>query len=77
MIWQSKKSTCFRLARAPDKLTEVFYFDDTKSWMQTEIMEKVLDTFNFQMRKEKKNVILFLDNATVHPTSLIDMYSNI
>ena len=24
-----------------------------------------------------KNVILFLDNATVHPTSLIDMYSNI
>ena len=24
VIWQSKKSTCFRLARAPDKLTGVF-----------------------------------------------------
>ena len=40
-------------------------------------MEKVFDTFNFLIRKERRNVILFLDNATVHPTSLIDMYSNI
>ena len=29
------------------------------------------------MRKERGIVILFLDNATFHPTSLIDMYSNI
>ena len=40
-------------------------------------MEKVFDTLNFLMRKERRNVILFLDNATVHPTSLIDMYRNI
>ena len=39
--------------------------------MQVEIMEKVFDTLNFQMRKERRNV-----NATVHPTSLIDMYCN-
>ena len=40
-------------------------------------MEKVLDTLNHQMRKQGRKVILFLDNATVHPTPLIDMYSNI
>ena len=40
-------------------------------------MEKVLDTLNFQMRMGRRNVILFLDNAAVHPTSLFDMYSNI
>ena len=40
-------------------------------------MEKVLDTLNFQIRKETRNVILFLDNATVHLTSLINMYSNV
>ena len=45
--------------------------------MQVEIMEKVLDTLNDQMRKQGRKVILFLDNVTVHPTSLIDMYSNI
>ena len=45
--------------------------------MQVEIMEKVFDILDFLMRKEGGNVILFLDNAAVHPTSFIDMYSNI
>ena len=39
-------------------------------------MEKVLETLN-QMVKEERNVILFLDNATVHPISLVDKFSNI
>ena len=39
-------------------------------------MEKVMETLN-QMAKEERNVILFLDNATVHPTSLVDKFSNI
>ena len=77
VIWRSKKPRCFRLASAPDKLAEVSYFDDSKSWMQVEIMEKVIDTLNHQMRKQRRKVILFLDNATVHATSLTDMYSNI
>ena len=50
---------------------------DSKSWMQVEIMEKVLETLNRQMVKEKRNVFLFLGKATVHPTSLVDKFSNI
>ena len=76
MIWRNKKPRCFRLASVPDNLAQISYFDDSKSWMEVEIMEKVFDALNFLMRKERRNVILFLDNATVHPTSLIDMYSN-
>ena len=49
VIWRSKKPRCFRLASASDKLAEVSYFDDSKSWMQVEIMEKVLGTLNHQM----------------------------
>ena len=45
--------------------------------MQVEIMEKVLETLNHQMRKQGRKVILFLDNAAVHPNSLIDMCSNV
>ena len=72
VIWRSKKPRCFRLASAPDKLAEVSYFDDFKSWMQVEIMEKVLNTFNFQMRKERRNVILFSD---IHsPSDFIDWH---
>ena len=58
-------------------LAEVSYFHDSQSCMQVEITKKFLDTLNFQMRKERRNVILFLDNTTVPPTSLINMYSNI
>ena len=36
MKWRGKKQICFRLAGAPDKLDEVSYFDDSKSWMQVE-----------------------------------------
>ena len=52
-------------------------FADSKSWMQVEIMEKVLETLNCQMVKEERNVILFFDNTTVYPTSLVDKFSNI
>ena len=77
VIWRSKNPRCFRLASAADKLEKVMYFADKKSWMQVEIMEKILTTLNNQMIKEKRNVVLFLDNATVHPPSLIDKFSNI
>ena len=40
-------------------------------------MEKVLNALNFQIKNERRNVMLFLDNAAVHWTSLIDMYRNI
>ena len=66
------------IASAADKLSEVMYFvADSKTWMQVEIMENILETLNHQMVKEGRNVILFLDNATVHPTSLVDKFSNI
>ena len=77
VFWRSKTPRCFRLASAADKLSEVMYFADSKSWMQVEIMEKVLETLNCQMVKEERNVILFFDNTTVYPTSLVDKFSNI
>ena len=60
VIWRSKKPSSFRLASAPDKLVEVSYFYDTKSWIQVEIMEKVLDTLNFQVHKGEKKCYLIL-----------------
>ena len=74
VIWWSKTPSCFQLASATDKLSEVMYFADSKSWMQVEIMEKLLETLNCQMVKEERNVILLLDNATVNLTSLIDKF---
>ena len=53
------------------------YFADSKCWVQVEIMEKVLETLNRQMMEEERNVILFLNSATGHPTPLVDIFSNI
>lgn len=77
VIWRSKAPRCFRLPSATDKLAKVMYFSNPKSWMQVEIMEKILNNLNNQMVREKRNVILFLDNATVHPATLVDKFSNI
>ena len=45
--------------------------------MQINIMENVLDKLNNKMKVEKRNVLLFLDNAPVHPEGLQGKYSNI
>ena len=40
VIWQSTIPRYFQFAKAANKLSEVMYFADSKSWMQVEIMEK-------------------------------------
>ena len=45
--------------------------------MQTDIIEKVLEKLNYIMKLENRDVLLFLDNAPVHPGNLVRKYSNI
>ena len=78
IIWRSKNPRCFRRIVGPKKTPKnVQYYHDPKSWMQTSIMEDVLKKLNSKLIKEKRNVILFLDNATCHPVTLDALVSNI
>ena len=77
VIWKSKKARCFKRTNAASKLKKVSYFADAKSWMQIDIIEKVLEKLNYIMKLENRNVLLFLDNAPVHPENLVGKYSNI
>ena len=45
--------------------------------MQIDIIEKVLEKLNYIMKLENQNVLLFLDNAPVHPENLVEKYTNI
>ena len=45
--------------------------------MQVQIMEVVLQKLDQQMILQGRNVILFIDNATVHPPTLQGKYSKI
>ena len=55
----------------------VHYFSNSKSWMTSEIFETVLSKLNRKLIFENRKVILFFDNATCHPESMGDKFSNI
>ena len=77
VIWKSKKPHCFKRTKVTLKLKQVSYFANAKSWMQIDKIEKVLEKLNYIMKLENQNVLLFLDNAPMHPENLVGKYSNI
>lgn len=56
---------------------DVTYFLNPKSWMNSEIMIDLLEGLNSRMRRQHRQIFLFLDNAGCHPVSLQEMFSNI
>ena len=77
VIWKIKKQSCFKRINAASKLKQVSYFVDAKLWMQADIIEKVLEEINYIMKLENRNVLLFLNNAQVHPENLVGKCNNI
>ena len=57
VIWKSKKPRCFKRTNAASKLKQVSYFADAKSWMQNDIIEKVLKKLNYIMKLENRQYI--------------------
>ena len=45
--------------------------------MQIDIIEKALEKLSNIMKLENRNVLLFMDNAPVHPENLVGKYSDI
>ena len=65
IIDKSEKPRCFKhvdLRNLP-----VNWRSNKRSWMTSYIFEEWLNKFNEKMKSEKRNVLLFLDNATSHP----------
>lgn len=62
VIGKSKNPRCFKQAGH----LPVDYDANANAWMTMEIFEKWLVGFDKSMRKKKRNIILFLDNASSH-----------
>ena len=77
VIWKSKLPRCFNGLRDPSRPGNVHYFSNSKSGMTSEIFETVLSKLNRKLVFKNRKVILFLDNATCHPESMDDKFSNI
>ena len=66
VIWRSKLSRCFKSLKDVSRLMSVHYFSNKKAWMNSDIMESILQKLDRRMNQEKRKVILFWDNATCH-----------
>ena len=74
-IWKSERPRCFRgvdISSLPVK-----YFHQSKAWMTGDILNKILSAFNLKMIRQKRSVLLLMDNAGCHPEDIKEKYSNI
>ena len=72
VIWKSEKPRCFNVSTLP-----VHYYSQSKAWMNSEILDKVLTKLNRKFSSQHRNVALLLDNAGCYPEELKGKYSNI
>ncbi|XP_068742381.1 tigger transposable element-derived protein 6-like [Montipora capricornis] len=77
LIGKSKKPRCFSKLKDASHPCGAHYFSNDKAWMRTEIMTDILAKLNTRMKREGRNILMFLDNAPCHPPKLMDMFSNI
>nr|XP_042904211.1 tigger transposable element-derived protein 4-like [Parasteatoda tepidariorum] len=71
VIGKSKKPRCFRNVKS----LPCDYDSNQKSWMTIKIFETYLKKLDSKMRKEKRNIIIFVDNCAAH--SKENKYTNI
>ena len=45
--------------------------------MTSDVMQAVLTRFNIKLLLKQKKIVLILDNATCHPKSIIDLFSQV
>ena len=74
---KSKKPRCFSKLKGASHPCGAHYFSNDKAWMRTEIMTDILAKLNTRMKREGRNILMFLDNAPCHPPKLKGMFSNI
>jgi hypothetical protein len=71
MIGKAAKPRCLRTMNINN--LPVNWRNTEKAWMIAATMEEWLNMFNAKMKKENRNAILYLDNATCHIKVTISM----
>ena len=75
VIWKSDNPRCFK--HVDKSHLPVDYYSQPKSWMTGDIMHKILQKVNRQLKFERRSILLLLDNAGCHPGDLSTQYSKI
>jgi hypothetical protein len=65
VIVKAAKSRCFKNMKIYN--LPVIWRNNREDWLTAATIEEWLNMFPAKMKKENRNAILFLDNATCHP----------
>ena len=76
IIGKSANPRCFR--GVSDRATlPCEYFSQPKAWMESDILTEILRKMNARLRREKRTIVLLMDNEPCHPEDLNDKFSQI
>ena len=67
VIGKCAKPRSFRNSKPDSPRFPVRWHHSKNAWMTSEIFETEMRRFNEKMKREDRNVLLFIDNATCHP----------
>ena len=77
VIGKSASPQCFKGIRDKKMPLGVPYYSNAKAWMNSVIMLDILNKINQKLARQKRKVILFLDNVSSHSQDLVGKFSNI
>jgi len=77
VIGKAAKPRCFKGIRDPSNPLGIPYYSQPKAWMSSEIMDDILKKLNKRLIREKRRILLFLDNATPHDPEFVGRFSQI
>lgn len=65
VIGESKKPRCFKNIAREDLSCD--YYNNSTSWMNSDFFMRIVQEFDRRMYRQKRKVLLTLDNASCHP----------
>ena len=77
VIGKSASPRCFKGIRDKKMHLGVPYYSNAKAWMDSVIILDILNKINRKFARQKRKVILFLDNVSSHSPDLVGKFSNI
>ena len=77
VVGKAAKPRCFKGIRDPSNPLGIPYYSQPKAWMSSEIMGDILKNLNKKLIREKRKILLLLDNAPSHDPEFVGKFSNI
>ena len=69
VIVKSADAQCFKNLKDGSHPHKCSYYANKKTWMTTEVMTDILCKLNGSLKRHRRQILLFMDNAPCHPES--------